>query len=89
MIIVHGQVHGVGFRAWARSLALDLGLAGSVHNLTDGTVEVCAQGSRKTIEDLERLIGEEPSTAGRPGQVTDSRTQWLETQQSLSDFTEE
>ena len=41
---VHGRVQGVGFRWWARSQALKLGLRGSATNLPDGRVEVVAEG---------------------------------------------
>ncbi len=42
--LVRGRVQGVGFRAWVRSHALDLGLRGSARNLADGSVEVVAEG---------------------------------------------
>ena len=51
--IVHGYVQGVGFRATTYQHATKLGLIGTVKNLSDGTVEIFAQGSR---ESLERLI---------------------------------
>lgn len=51
--IVHGRVQGVGFRSTTRHYALQLGLKGTVKNLPDGSVEICAQGSK---ESLQRLI---------------------------------
>jgi acylphosphatase len=42
---VRGRVQGVGFRWWTRTVALELGLAGSVTNLDDGRVLVVAEGS--------------------------------------------
>ncbi len=53
---VHGQVHGVGFRWWTRSRALELALAGSATNLPDGRVQVIAEGSRTACEDLLTLL---------------------------------
>ncbi|MDP3993785.1 MAG: acylphosphatase [Candidatus Doudnabacteria bacterium] len=50
---IHGQVHGVGFRYFAKLKARDLGLVGYVRNLSDGTVEIAAQGTK---EDLEKLV---------------------------------
>ena len=35
---VRGRVQGVGFRWWARGVAQDLGLGGTVKNLADGSV---------------------------------------------------
>lgn len=47
--LVRGQVQGVGFRYWAHHTAQRLGgIAGSVRNLPDGTVEVEAESSDKT-----------------------------------------
>lgn len=66
---VHGNVQGVGFRWWTRSRALELGLAGYAKNLADGRVEVVAEGERGVVEKLEALLGENPSSAGRPGRV--------------------
>ena len=49
---VHGRVQGVGFRWWTRSRALELGLAGHAANLSDGRVEVVAEGPREVCEQL-------------------------------------
>jgi acylphosphatase len=55
-VLVAGRVQGVGYRAYARRLALDHGLAGYAENLADGRVEVVLEGERAEIEHLlERL----------------------------------
>lgn len=46
---VHGFVQGVGYRVFAQSEALRLGLCGYVRNCTDGTVEVVAEGEEGTL----------------------------------------
>lgn len=51
--IIHGNVQGVGFRATSKRFAESLELKGFVRNLSDGTVEICAQGPKK---DLEKFI---------------------------------
>ncbi|MEJ5927378.1 acylphosphatase [Corynebacterium sp. H128] len=51
-VFVLGHVQGVGFRWHTRSRALELGLAGSATNLSDGRVCVVAEGHRKKCEDL-------------------------------------
>ena len=43
-LFVKGHVQGVGFRWWTRSRALELGLVGHARNMSDGRVEVVAQG---------------------------------------------
>lgn len=51
-IFVTGRVQGVGFRAFARRVALRCGLTGGVRNLDDGRVEVEAEGPRGNLEGL-------------------------------------
>jgi acylphosphatase len=51
-VLVRGRVQGVGYRAFVRRHALDLGLAGQVENLADGRVEVVAEGPRLDLEHL-------------------------------------
>jgi len=47
-----GTVQGVFFRASTQEQAQALGLAGSVENLPDGSVEVIAQGAPSQVESL-------------------------------------
>ena len=55
---VTGRVQGVNFRMFTRRRATNLGLVGWVRNVSDGSVEGCAQGSRDAldalVEDLHR-----------------------------------
>lgn len=70
---VHGRVQGVGFRWWTRSRALELGLAGHAANLSDGRVEVVAEGPREACEQL--LTALRSGTApGYVGQVIERFT---------------
>lgn len=75
-IFVRGRVQGVGFRWWARSQATALGLVGYARNLSDGRVEIHAQGEREAIERLSALTSEFPSTTRRPGRVESAVIQW-------------
>ncbi len=61
--IVRGRVQGVGFRWWARSLARQLELHGSVRNLRDGSVELIAAGQAPAIEQLRSRLREGPPGA--------------------------
>jgi acylphosphatase len=67
---VHGRVQGVGFRWWTRCRALELGLAGHAANLSDGRVEVVAEGPREACERLLAALRSE-STPGYVQQVTE------------------
>jgi acylphosphatase len=54
--VFSGKVQGVGFRYTAREIAGELGLAGWVRNLADGSVEIVAEGERELVQQfLERL----------------------------------
>ncbi|WP_066362910.1 acylphosphatase [Herbidospora mongoliensis] len=81
---VRGGVQGVGFRWWTRARALELGLTGWALNLTDGRVEVVAEGSREACERLlERLRS--PDT---PGNVLGVSERWSDVKGGLVGFVE-
>jgi len=46
---VYGRVQGVGFRYSTYMQAKKIGLAGYVRNMSDGSVEVVAEGDENTI----------------------------------------
>ncbi|MET7245112.1 acylphosphatase [Methylobacterium sp. EM32] len=48
-IIVRGRVQGVGYRAWTKGVAEARGLAGSVRNRHDGSVEARLAGPAEAI----------------------------------------
>ena len=73
---VRGNVQGVGFRWWTRSRALELGLAGYAKNLSDGRVEVVAEGAEGDVAKLKTLLEEQPTTTGRPGNVEHAQAQF-------------
>jgi acylphosphatase len=75
-VFVRGRVQGVGFRWWTRARALELGLVGFASNLPDGRVQVVAEGPRSACDRLLVLLGEQPSSFGRPGEVTGVTDQW-------------
>lgn len=45
----HGNVQGVGYRAFARRYARTLDVRGYARNLADGSVEVIAEGPRDAL----------------------------------------
>lgn len=51
-VLVSGQVQGVGFRWYCTEEAQELGLVGRVSNLSDGDVEVVAQGPADAVSRL-------------------------------------
>jgi acylphosphatase len=52
-LIIYGQVQGVFYRATAKEVADQIGIAGWVKNTEDGSVEIMASG---TEEELNKFI---------------------------------
>ena len=66
-IRVAGRVQGVGYRAFVLRKADQLGLAGYVMNLKDGSVRVRVEGDRGIIEELARELAKGPPLASVDG----------------------
>jgi acylphosphatase len=81
---VHGKVQGVGFRWWARDRALELGLVGRATNLSDGRVEVVAEGPRMACERFVALLRGD----GTPGYVDTVVEQYSAARGGLNSFVE-
>jgi acylphosphatase len=62
-VLISGHVQGVGFRFYVQRTALDLGLTGYAENLSDGRVEVVAEGIRSELEYLLIKIKSGPAHA--------------------------
>ena len=72
--LVSGRVQGVGYRRFAQRRANDFGLAGFAENLSDGKVEVVAEGARASLDHFLHLLRRGPAHAG----VTEVDAQWSE-----------
>jgi acylphosphatase len=66
-VVVRGRVQGVGFRWFVREAARRRGMAGWVRNLSDGSVEVAAEGDDETITALRAAL-----RSGPPGAMVSS-----------------
>lgn len=66
--LVRGRVQGVGFRYYAREMALLEGVVGFVRNLADGCVEAMAEGDQAAVVAFERAIRRGPP-GGRVDEV--------------------
>lgn len=60
---VSGLVQGVGYRWSCTREAVRRGVAGSVRNLPDGSVEIVAEGPADAVEGLVAWAGRGPSGA--------------------------
>jgi acylphosphatase len=61
---VSGRVQGVWFRAFTRTAAIGLGVAGYVENLPDGRVHLVATGPAERVNALLEAVKEGPPGAG-------------------------
>lgn len=73
--LVSGEVQGVGFRDFVRRRADELGLRGRASNLSDGRVEVVAEGDRVAAERLVAAL----RGGDTPGRVDDVQVEWGDT----------
>ncbi|MFY9806409.1 MAG: acylphosphatase [Pseudonocardiaceae bacterium] len=81
---VQGRVQGVGFRWWTRCRARELGLVGHAANLSDGRVEIVAEGPRDACVKLLAALCSEST----PGQVEQVTEQFADARGGLSRFVE-
>ena len=72
--LITGNVQGVGYRRFVQRYALDFDLSGHAENLTDGRVEVIAEGPRPDLDRLLHWLGRGPAHA----RVTQIDVQWSE-----------
>jgi len=61
--LVSGRVQGVFYRAFAVDNAIDLDIKGTVRNLSDGRVEIFAQGNPGNVVEFKVMLEEGPPAA--------------------------
>lgn len=81
-IVISGLVQGVGFRYFVQRRALRLGISGFVRNVSNGNVEVEAEGDRSLLEDLIRELRVGPQAA----HVIDLRVEWKPVKSVFTSF---
>ena len=62
-LFISGKVQGVGFRAFTKQRADELGVKGWVKNLLDGRVEAVMQGAPDSIEKLLATVRKGPRSS--------------------------
>lgn len=55
-ILYTGRVQGVGFRYTTKTVACGFDVTGEVRNLSDGRVELLAEGERTELEEFQKAI---------------------------------
>ena len=79
---VRGHVQGVNFRHFVYTKAVSLRLTGQVRNLSNGGVEVFAEGSREDLDGLLEHLNQGPRSA----HVTTLDVEWGEARGELETF---
>lgn len=62
-LIISGRVQGVSYRVSAWEKAQQLDLTGWVRNLSDGRVEIVAEGEQATLDEMTSWAGQGPHFA--------------------------
>lgn len=81
-VFISGDVQGVGYRAFVRKNARQLGLTGWVRNTEDGGVEAVFTGEKEKVEDMIKQCNEGPFLA----EVKHIGFEW-EDSENFTDFT--
>jgi acylphosphatase len=81
-IVVKGLVQGVGFRYFVSTRARQFDLNGFVRNLSNGNVEVLAEGDKSAVE----LFIDEIKIGPRAAHVVDFQIDWGEVQYHYKGF---
>ena len=81
-VIYSGSVQGVGFRYTAKTVAAGFEVTGIVRNLTDGRVELAAEGARDELEAFSRAIRD----SGLGHFIRKEEVSWSEARNDLRGF---
>ena len=79
---IYGRVQGVFFRSYLAKNARELGLVGFVRNLSNGSVEVLAEGDKQQLEKLIEFMKHGPSTA----RVDEYKVNWSKPSEDYLQF---
>lgn len=82
LLLISGDVTGVGFRFSTIQIARELGLTGWVRNTEDGKVEIIAEGEKEKLENLVMWARKGPPLA----QVEKVNVEWQEATGEFRDF---
>jgi acylphosphatase len=81
-IFYSGRVQGVGFRYTAKSTAAGYEIVGTVRNLSDGRVELIAEGLHDELDQFRQAIRD----AGLKLFIRDEAITWSQAQNSFKGF---
>ncbi len=80
--LIKGKVQGVGFRMWTKDVAEYMGIRGWVRNLSDGRVEVLAQGDKEKLEEFKGKLATGPVMS----RVDDIECKYIDYDEEYNEF---
>jgi acylphosphatase len=82
-ILYSGHVQGVGFRYTVKSLAPGFEVTGTIRNLSDGRVELVAEGATDELKAFQRAIRD----SGLDRFIAEEQPSWSEARGEFRGFT--
>jgi acylphosphatase len=82
LVLYSGRVQGVGFRYNARTVASGFDIVGVVRNLTDGRVELIAEGAKAELESFRQAVRD----SGMEHFIQDENVNWSEATNEFRGF---
>ena len=82
MVFFSGRVQGVGFRYTAKTVATGFEITGTIKNLTDGRVELVAEGSHAELDAFRAALHD----AGLAGFIRDEQVIWADAKNEFRGF---
>ena len=81
-VLYSGRVQGVGFRYTAKTVITGFEISGIVRNLSDGRVELVAEGAHAELESFRAAIHD----AGLAGFIRDEQVTWADANNEFRGF---
>ena len=81
-VLYSGHVQGVGFRYTTKTVATGFDITGMVRNLSDGRVELVAEGSRAELDAFREALHD----AGLAGFIRDEQVDWADAKSLFKGF---
>ena len=81
-VLYSGRVQGVGFRYAVKQAALGFDVTGTVRNLSDGRVELVAEGNQEELKTFQQAIRE----SGLDGLIAQADAHWSDATQEFRGF---
>jgi len=82
LVFFSGRVQGVGFRYTAKTVATGFEITGTIKNLTDGRVELVAEGDHAELDAFRAALHD----AGLAGFIRDEQVTWADAKNEFRGF---